>query len=200
MNRANTYECLKNAKAGNVEAFIELFETYRGVAFQVARRIVGIDSAEDVVMESYIRAWKALPKFNNKSSLKTWIYRITYNCALEYAKRESRQSLRTNYEDDESNSKGESVDYHDPSDAIQKTETVVLLRQAIDELTVEHRVTMLLRYIDECSYRDIADVTGVSVGTVMSRIHNAKKRLRRLYSNKFDKIESTAQDQSRAII
>jgi len=95
-------EQLERARKGDVEAFAEVFEALRPLVFSVANRLVGPNDAEDVVMETYLKAWQGLPRFRGKSSLKTWLYRISRNCSLDFIRSRQRapaeegaRSLRT---------------------------------------------------------------------------------------------------------
>jgi RNA polymerase sigma-70 factor (ECF subfamily) len=83
---------LAAAGKGDMEAFAALFEELRPMVYEVACRLVGPSDADDVVMETYLKAWRAIPRFNRRAALKTWLYRVTYNCALDFLR--SRQRRR----------------------------------------------------------------------------------------------------------
>ena len=78
---------LEKAGNGDMDAFAELFEPLRSMAYAVACRIVGANDAEDVVMKAYLKAWQSLPRFRGGSSTKTWLYRITYNVTCDWLRR-----------------------------------------------------------------------------------------------------------------
>jgi RNA polymerase sigma-70 factor (ECF subfamily) len=181
MNPEERKQLVRKAKAGDVDAFAAVFEDYRSVVFAVAYRMVGANDADDVVMETYLKAWKAVPRFNEKSSIKTWLYRITSNCALDWLRKRKRSRETVLREDD-----GDSRTIEDLADDGQaapyteqvKREDYSQLNNAVDKLDEPHRVVLLLRFADELSYADIAAALDLSMGTVMSRLFNAKRKLR----------------------
>lgn len=183
MTRDRQRQLVQEAKRGDVEAFAEVFEELRTTVYAIAYRVVGPDDADDVVMETYLKAWKAIPRFNERSALKTWLYRITHNCAVDFIrarKRSKEQPLRQDEHDDRTMSDLEDTSQPTPAELRMKTEDAQQLHQALSRLDPIHRVAIQLRYSDELSYSEIAAATGVSIGTVMSRLFNAKRKLRRI--------------------
>lgn len=176
---------MQAARKGDVEAFAQIFDAYRQVVYTVAYRVVGPNDADDVVMETYLKAWRAFPKFKGNSSIKTWLYRITHNCATDFIRSRNRRredSLPDNDPDARSLS-----DLHDenapgPDAVVERNELQSRLERAINKLDDAHRITIQLRYTDDMAYADIAAATGVSIGTVMSRLFNAKRKLKKILS------------------
>lgn len=168
------------ARSGDVDAFAELFEGMRSTLFSVASRLVGPVEADDVVMETYLKSWQAIPRFSGRSSLKTWLYRIAHNCALDSIRsrqRRKEQSLPAG--DPDAGPAREPVDDGvGPDEVAARMELVEEVRQALSMLSPDHAVALQLRYTDGLTYAEIAAATGVSLGTVMSRLFNAKRRLR----------------------
>jgi RNA polymerase sigma-70 factor, ECF subfamily len=180
-------EKLDLAKNGDADAFVEVFSEYKSVVSAIAYRIVGVDDVEDIVMETYLAAWKALPNFRGCSSINTWLFRIACNCSLQCLKRQRRcvewsESNRTI---------GDSAFYcdhdaNDPSirantvDKLVNTESIELMRLALHELNDIYRIPLMLRYADGLAYKEIAAATGVNLGTVMSRLYYGKKRMRKI--------------------
>ena len=174
---------IRAAKSGDVDAFAELFEVLRPATTAVAYRLVGPNDADDVVMDTYLKAWKALPRFNERSSLKTWLYRISHNCAMDYLRARGRRLERVMPQDEvDDRDIGELEDPKAPlpSAPIEKAETVTAVRAALAEMDETHRVVLELRFMDDLSYADIAAAMDVSIGTVMSRLFNAKRKLQRI--------------------
>jgi len=166
-----------------MDAFAAVFEGFRPDVFRVACRLVGVDEANDVVMETFLKAWQAIPRFDGRSALKTWLYRITHNSAIDMLR--SRQQRRETVYTDLSagdGAMGEIVDKGQkaPDEIEVEKEIVLRVSLAMDRLPSEHRISLALRYSDGLSYSEIASVTGVSIGTVMSRLFNGKRKLRRI--------------------
>jgi RNA polymerase sigma-70 factor (ECF subfamily) len=174
-----------------MEAFAMLFEPFRHQALTVAARIVGADEAQDVVMDAYLKAWRALPAFNGHCRLSTWLFRIVWNCATDHVRLVKRRRESALPE----NEKGASVEPADPSapppdrQVIQQ-ETESRLDKALEQLPDSLRITLLLRYADGFSYREIADAMGVRIGTVMSRLFHGRQRLKRLLNDEREEFHS----------
>jgi RNA polymerase sigma-70 factor (ECF subfamily) len=174
-------ETVKAASQGNVDAFAELFEELRPMVYTVAVRYVGPNDANDVVMNTYLKAWQAIPKFKFRSSLKTWLYRIAYNCTLDHLKGTNRRDQRFVTGLDEEKpilDKMPDPKAENPETLISRKDNIELVRSCLEELSEEYRITLLLRYSDDMNYTEIAAATGVKVGTVMSRLFNGKKKLK----------------------
>ena len=176
---------LSKAQNGDAEAFAIAFEALRPSVFAVACRLTGPDDAEDVVMETYLRAWQALPDFEGRASLKSWLYRIAFNCATDLNRRRQRSPEVRSAPAEDGEDLVERVadpDAVQPGQVLEADETRVLLARALHKLPAEHRIALELRYMDGLSYAEIAAATGIGIGTVMSRLFNAKIKLQRALS------------------
>jgi RNA polymerase sigma-70 factor (ECF subfamily) len=177
-----TQNLLNRARQGDADAFLSLFEEARPMVFSVASRVVGPNEAEDVVMDTYIKAWKAIPDFSGRAVPRTWLCRIAHNCAVDYLRR--CKPWATSESDSESRAVSPDSlpdpNPQSPLDRMVGDETGARIEAALDTLAPEHRVTLRLRYSDELSYAEIAAATGVSIGTVMSRLFNGRRKLMKL--------------------
>lgn len=177
-------ERLRQAQQGDMNAFAELFEPLRGKVFAVACRIAGPNDAEDVVMDTFLKAWEALPGFGGRSSLKTWLLRIAANRARDVLRARGVRAARTLSDDD---AEGAVRQVSDPTQAgpdeqAADREAQGLAARALTTLPGPHRQVLLLRYADGLSYADIAAAAGISIGTVMSRLFYARRKLREAYA------------------
>ena len=173
---------LAKAKKGDAEAFAGAFEALRASVFAVACRLAGPDDAEDVVMETYVRAWQALPGFQSRASLKSWLYRIAYNCATDLRRRQQRSpEVRAGCAEDGRDMLEQVADagVAMPGEMLEAHEIRLQVVQALQRMPPDHRVALELRYMDDLSYAEIAAATGTGLGTVMSRLFNAKRKLQR---------------------
>ena len=163
-----------------MEAFAQLFEGLRPKVFAVAFRLVGEDSADDVVMETFLKAWQALPRFRGRASLTTWLYRIAYNCGLDFIRKEQRRRKHVVSDDalPDDRTARRAPERDRPDRVAARGDSAGVVREALARLTPEHRATLLMRFSDGLSYAEIAAATGVSIGTVMSRLYYGKRRLR----------------------
>ena len=172
---------VERLRKGDGRALDELFRRHRDTAYGIAYRLVGSrEDALDVVQEAFIHVMRGIQTFRGQSSFRTWLYRIVTHAALDYRR---WRSLRTSETLDveamvEPTASG-------PSQRTPQEEaTAKDLRQAIDKalmnISEKNRAALVLFAIEGMSYKEIADVLSISVGTVMSRIFNARQRLREL--------------------
>ncbi len=171
-------------KKGEEWAYERLYSEYAPRIGGIAKAYLGHDDVEDVVQEVMMRIFKGIKKFRGDSKLSTWIHRIAVNVckdALERRKR-MREVLTSFPEDDEDDEK---LYVHPVSssdvveEALEEMEYERLV-QAIEKLSEENRLLIKLRDIDGMSYEEIAKIMGKPVGTIKSRLHYARKKLREL--------------------
>ena len=172
---------VQRLRKGDGRALDELFRRHRDTAYGIAYRLVGSrEDALDVVQEAFIHVMRGIQTFRGQSSFRTWLYRIVTHAALDYRR---WRSLRTSETLDvetmvEPTASG-------PSQRTPQEEAAARdMRQAIDKalmnISEKNRAALVLFAIEGMSYKEIADVLSISVGTVMSRIFNARQRLREL--------------------
>jgi RNA polymerase sigma-70 factor (ECF subfamily) len=162
-------EVIARVMDGDIEAFGILVKKYENFVFTLARGLVLADEpARDIAQEAFLRAYRALRRFEKKSSFKTWLYRIAYNTALNYIKK---------YKDVCVPAAAEPVAFDYSEDIPLR----ITLRKLIDRLRPEHRAIIMLHYYDDLKYEEIADVLGCPVGTVKIRLFRARNELKLLW-------------------
>lgn len=171
------------AARGDAEAFRQLVEAYQTPAYRLAARMCGPDSAEDVTQEAFLAAWRALPEFRGACRFSTWLYRLVSNAAIDCLRREKKHRDTGDVDDLELPDGGPS-----PQEQAERSDTRDAVRRALDRLSPEHRQVLLLRFMQELDYGEIARALNVSEGTVKSRINRAKSKLREVLAagNFFD--------------
>ena len=146
-------------------------------AYTLARHIVRDEhEAQDIVQESYLRAWRYFAGFRGGDE-RAWLLTIVRNCC--YSWRRGKRGTEDVPYDDEAHSMESSNRYAADARAIGESERGSLT-SALETLPAEFREVLVLREIEDFSYREIARITGVPVGTVMSRLARARERLRRV--------------------
>jgi RNA polymerase sigma-70 factor (ECF subfamily) len=164
--------------AGRREALEELFRRYRTPAYRVAHRLLGHEAdALDAVQEGFVKALTHLDSFRGQSSFKTWLLRVVSNAALDLGRQRGRRetvSLPGNASDSDSSP----TVPDDPTRRLERADLRRILDEALAALPDAQRQTFVLHADAGLSYREVADVLGISIGTVMSRLYYARQKLR----------------------
>ncbi len=149
--------------------FESLVKDYSPMLYAQIRGIVlNHDDADDVLQETFIKIWKALPSFRSDAAVTTWLYRIASNEALQHIRRQKwRKALFINSFKEEVASKGE------PTAEIISNH----LEKAMKQLTAHQRNIFALRYFNETPYREIADALDLAEGTVKATYHQSVKKI-----------------------
>ena len=175
---------LDRARNGDQEAFAAVFEEFRPLLHRIAFRLVGADECDDVVMDTYLKVWRAVPRFRGSGGVKTWLCRATRNCALDHLRRRQREQGRMAMEDGEEDTplidRVADGRTPEPDRKADLNDLKDVLAVALKQLGEEHRTTLILRDVDGLSYREVAAATGVSMGTVMSRLFYARRQVRKI--------------------
>jgi len=168
--------------AGNGEAFGTIVERHQDRLYNTIYRLVGsAEDARDVLQDVFVKAFENLERFRGGSSLYTWLFRIAVNTSLSHRRKRRWVSLGAGGPDDaDPPGRPPLADPapSDPSDGVMAAETERLVQEAIDSLDAEHRTVVVLRDVQHCDYREIADILDVPTGTVKSRLHRARLLLR----------------------
>jgi RNA polymerase sigma-70 factor, ECF subfamily len=173
-------ELIERARKGDSQAFGVLVERYQRRVANVALAVVhNQEDAIELAQETFVRAYENLDKFESRSSFSTWLYRIAANLAIDFWRREGRHVVLRG-EDAENELRRLPTDRGDSFKAASRSELSERLSKALEELTPEHRAVILLREVEGLSYDEISEVLQCPRGTVMSRLHYARTRLRTL--------------------
>ena len=179
MERSDT-ELVRLTRAGDREAFRELVERYQRKIYAV---LLGMlhdhEAAWETAQETFVRALQGLEGFKGDASFYTWLYRIAMNLAIDHQRHERRRpTVGVSDETVEAQETlQEELRRQDPFRFVKNREIGERVRAAIDELTPEHRAVILLREVEGLSYDEISRVMQCAKGTVMSRLHYARKKL-----------------------
>ena len=189
---------VERVKQGDVKAFEMLVVKYqRRIERLIGRMVRDVDLVPDIAQETFIRAYRALPKFRGDSAFYTWLYRIAVNTAkkaLGELKRdllvtESSRALRDD-DDETSRVENEPTTGETPESLLQSKEIAMTVNSAIEALSEDLRQAITLREIEGLSYEEIAELMNCPIGTVRSRIFRAREaialRLRPLLGTRSD--------------
>ena len=168
---------VKRAKSGDYQAFDLLVLKYQSRLISTAFKFVkDVQIAEDIVQDSFIKAFNALESFREDSSFYTWIYRITVNTSKNFLVSKKRKSELLNSDlSEEASYEIEPVETYSPEDLLQATQLQKVITETFDQLGEDTRTALTLRELDGLSYEQIADVVNCPVGTVRSRIFRGRE-------------------------
>ena len=187
-------ELVARSQAGDTAAFSELVTRYRNRTYAMIYNMVRNEQdAWDLAQDGFLKAWKSIGKFRGQSSFYTWLYRIVMNVTIDSLRRKQIEG-GTEFDDQ--------IGLHNiapgaataPKSELQPVERMSdkEIRQRIDEaiakLSPEHRTAIVMREIDGLEYTEIAEQMGCSLGTVMSRLFYARKKLQAMLKDVYETI------------
>jgi RNA polymerase sigma-70 factor (ECF subfamily) len=173
----------RRAAAGDHAAFRELVERYQRKVHAVALGMLrDPDDARDVCQEAFLKAYRGLSGFNGESRFFTWLYRIVVNLCLDQLRARRLDAvefdeMRLADDGDEGTWMSTRQLTFDPAHALANKELRQSIEQAFEQLSIAHRTVLTLREVNGLSYAEIAKVLGWEMGTVMSRLFHARKRM-----------------------
>jgi len=175
-------ELVARSRRGERDAYRALVERYqRRILTVVIGMVRNPDDAQEVVQETFIRAFRNLKNFKGDSSFYTWLYRIAVNLSIDFQRKDRKRSTVEFDENAPPSSSELGLGSNnlgvDPFQQVRNRELVGKVFDAINDLTPDHRAVILLREVEGLTYEEISEVLGCSMGTVMSRLHYARKKL-----------------------
>ncbi|KAF0195088.1 MAG: RNA polymerase sigma-70 factor ECF subfamily [Bacillota bacterium] len=179
-------ELISKCKQGDTDAFGQLVDKYQQRVYNITFRMTNNhEDALDLAQESFLRVYRALASFKGESAFSTWIFRIASNVCLDKLRQKKRQPHIVLSMD--SLMAGEEGDYpieisageaSNPEQHLLQGEMRREIRQALNAVSDEHRLVLVLRDIEGYSYEEIADMVGANIGTIKSRLNRARLALR----------------------
>ncbi len=192
--QAEDAELVARCQRGDASAFNDLVTKYRNkVHATIYNLIRNEQDSWDLSQETFLKAWRNMGRFRGQSSFFTWLYRIATNVTLDWLR---RKQVASGVEFDETLGlkdiePGSFTAPHGeplPHQRLQGREIQARINDAIAKLSPEHRAVIVLREVEGLAYEEIAEATGCSVGTVMSRLFYARKKLQALLRDVYEAI------------
>lgn len=181
LNGADVLEQMQvlRAQTGDTEAYCLLFRKYNRKLLYYLRRLLDEPAdADDVLQDVWLSVLRQIGKLKEPRAFRTWLYRIARNHAISRLRKKRKTGNLTQAEEVELVDDVESVD----DDVIQQY-SAASVHQALGKLGARHRDVLTLRFLEQLSYDEIANIVDCSVGTIRSRIHYAKKKLKEILTN-----------------
>ena len=188
-------DLVRQAQAGDTEAFDQLVSRFRTRVFSMIYNMVHNEQdAWDLAQDSFLKAWKSIARFRGHSSFYTWMYRIVMNVTIDWLRKKQVKGAGAEFDDAiqlrEIDPASRTVPHADPlpHEGMQHQEIRSRIEAAIEQLSPEHRAVILMKEIEEMQYHEIADSLGCSIGTVMSRLFYARKKLQNLLRDVYENV------------
>lgn len=183
---------LRGLRSGIEDAYEELIDRFQQPVYNIVYRLLGNPSdAADVVQDVFLKVFRSVGNFREQSSLRTWIYRIAVNEALNHRRWFSRHCRREVSMEGDGEENTQFLEQapdpgRSPFDQALDSENRALIEKALDQINPAFRTVVVLRDIENLSYEEIAEILQLSLGTVKSRILRGREALRRELSQRVD--------------
>jgi len=174
-------DLVRSAQKGDMQAFEELVARHRDKVYARAYSMMrNEDEALDLSQDAWVKAWQRLGQFQGDSSFVTWMTRIVINLCLDQLrklKRKRAESLEAMAEEAGGVERHMPVVLANPSEGLERAELRVRINRALDQLSQEHRTVLILHEFEQMEYKEISRQMKCSIGTVMSRLFYARRRM-----------------------
>ena len=192
MTGPNDSDLIKKTLGGDDNSFSLLVNKHKDFVFSMAVRILQNEQlAEEVAQDSFLNAYKSLKTFEGKSKFSTWLYRITYNVAINALKKENRiNEFISDQEPEDYVSNSSSNQINDSTlDNIVRNDEGKIVRACIAKLPSKFASILTMYHLNQMKYDEISEMTGLPIGTVKSHIHRGRIILKNLILENYDKQE-----------
>lgn len=181
-------ELIKKAIDGDEAAYKQLLENYRGAIYNLLYKMVrNKEETEDLLQEAFMKAFNALPSFNEEYAFSTWLYKIAINNCIDHMR---KKKLKTYSINKPVQAKDGELDREFPDTSMSPDKEVLskerskIIESAIAELPENYKVAIILRHSEEKSYEEIAQILNIPLGTVKARIFRAREMLKKKLKGK----------------
>lgn len=180
LTREAVARLVARAQGGDEDAFGELVMAFHGRVFGVIYRMVhNAEDARELEQQTWVKAWQRLGSYKGDAQFFTWLYRIAVNSALDQSRRTARRK-EVSLDESPALEPRPAAEWQAPDDgrpdrALEREEIRVAFQSALDRLSPEHRMALILREVEGLSYGEIAKIMKCRTGTVMSRIFYARR-------------------------
>jgi len=176
-------ELIRNSIVGNFESFGLLVTRYHKQVFNLSYRLVGNKTeAEDMTQETFLNVYNNLSRFNQNLRFSSWVFRIATNVCFSHLRKKGRFTM---LQFQEEIFFGPHIDDNDPADLYEQKERCEQVRMAIRRLPVKYQLVLLLKYMNELSYKEIAETLQISVQDVETSLYRGRKMLAMMLSVNF---------------
>lgn len=184
IDQKNVIGHIQKALSGDAKAFEWIMKKYqKRIYYTVLQVVMNHDDADDILQDTFIKAYTKLETFDSSYPFYPWLYRIAINTSLNYQKKKARLRAVSLDEVDGNNNHADLAESPSQMFDVEENELVRNLKIALSKIPDEQRTVFILRVQDDLSYQEISDTMNISIGTVMSRLSRARDKLRNLLQN-----------------
>src|ERR1051326_3554046 len=188
-------DLIRQAQNGDTGAFDELVSRFRNRVFGMIYNMVHNEpDAWDLAQERFVKCWKSIGRFRGQSSFYTWLYRIVMNVTIDWLRKKQVKGSGAEFDDavqlKEIDPAARTAPKADalPYKQMERQEIRARIDAAIEQLSPEHRAVILMKETEDMQYHEIAEALGCSIGTVMSRLFYARKKLQNLLRDLYENV------------
>ena len=185
------FALINRALAGDEKAYTELMSRYqKSVYFMVLKMVKNEDDADDLTIEAFSRAFKYLPKFEQRLSFSAWLFRIATNNCVDFLRKRKKMGISVSTDPESGSSVAHTLKDKspDPFEQASLKEKYEAIRDFVALLPEKYRILIELRYFKELAYEEIARTVDIPLGTTKARLHRAKELLSDIVKAKSDRI------------
>ena len=181
MARPSDEELVERAKRGDRRAFRMLVDRHKRMVFNVALRMLrNREDAEDAAQEAFLRAFRSIGTFRGQAKFSSWLVRIAINVSLSFAERAHAKQTFVEFQEETDGADAHFVDGGlNPEEIAARQDFGERIRTLVGTLEPRYRAVITLYYLEERSYREVADILEIPLGTVKTHLHRAKEYLRK---------------------
>lgn len=168
-------QCLR----GNQQSFRQLYRRYQQRVRSTLYQMCGSSSLDDLVQEVFLRAWKGLPQLRQTAQFSTWLYRISWNVASDQRRQLAQQHSQTSKLKQDQSYLVNTKQFLDPD--LMHLHYQDLVQRGLEQLKLDHRAVLVLHDLEEVPQKEVAQILGIPVGTVKSRLFYARTAMRQFF-------------------
>jgi RNA polymerase sigma-70 factor (ECF subfamily) len=165
---------VKASQQGDQDAFALLVQRHQRRVFHLGLHMLqDYDEANEITQEAFVAAWQGLPACCGEARFPTWLYRIAYHCCLRQLERRKREQARQATMQEKHLLEG-GDDEKQTEDTIEKYYQRVIVREHLEQLPAKYRIVLILRYLQDRTYEEMADILTLPIGTIKTHLFRAR--------------------------
>lgn len=194
-NKEEDIKLIRKIKKGDKTAFETIVKKYKKTLQFTIQNIVKDEKvAEDITLETFMKAFTNIHNYNEEFSFSTWIFTIATNLSIDYTRTKKHIRFKTHNNDEEANQTGiyletiENKTVESPEASLINENQKKILFKMMKKLRSDYRKIIELRFFEEMSYKEIAEEMGINISMVKTKLHRAKKQLKKIFENFEDEL------------